>query len=71
MRRSAALPWLVLTAAFGVGSAWLVRGFLFAEKPEQTLERLVRAFRARVHTLIFAVAELLDEEDEDTRGRAA
>jgi uncharacterized membrane protein YccC len=61
-----ALPWLVLTAAFGVGSAWLVRGFLFAEKPEQTLERLVRAFRARVHTLIFVVAELLDEEDEDT-----
>jgi len=62
-----ALPWLVLTAAFGVGSAWLVRGFLFAEKPEQTLERLVRAFRARVHTLIFVVAELLDEEDEDTQ----
>ncbi len=61
-----ALPWLVLTAAFGVGSAWLVRGFLFAEKPEQALERLVRAFRARVHTLIFVVAELLDEEDEDT-----
>ena len=61
-----ALPWLVLTAAFGVGSAWLVRGFLFAEKPEQTLERLVRAFRARVHALIFVVAELLDEEDEDT-----
>jgi fusaric acid resistance family protein len=26
----------------------------------------VRAFRARVHTLIFVVAELLDEEDEDT-----
>ena len=43
-----------------------MRGFLFAEKPEQTLERLVRAFRARVHTLIFVVAELLDEEDEDT-----
>ena len=62
-----ALPWLVLTAAFGVGSAWLVRGFLFAEKPERTLERLVRAFRARVHTLIFVVAELLDEEDEDTQ----
>ena len=61
-----ALPWLVLTAAFGVGSAWLVRGYLLAEKPEQTLERLVRAFRARVHTLIFAVAELLDEQDEDT-----
>ena len=27
----------------------------------------MRAFRARVHTLIFVVAELLDEEDEDTR----
>lgn len=61
-----ALPWLVLTAAFGVGAALLVRGYLFAEKPEHTLERLVRAFRARVHNLIFAVAELLDEEDDDS-----
>ncbi len=60
-----ALPWLVITAAIGVGSALLVRGFVFVEKPEHTLERLVRAFRARVHTLIFAVAELLDAEDAD------
>ena len=60
-----ALPWLVLTAAIGVGSTLLVRGFLLTDKPEQTLERLVRAFRARVHSLIFAVAELLDADDED------
>jgi len=60
-----ALPWLVLTAAIGVGSTLLVRGFLLTDKPEQTLERLVRAFRARVHILIFAVAELLDADDED------
>jgi uncharacterized membrane protein YccC len=60
-----ALPWLAITAAIGVGSALLVRGYLFVDKPEQRLERLTRAFRARVHTLIFAVAELLDSEDED------
>ncbi len=60
-----ALPWLVITAAIGVGAALLVRGFLLTDKPERTLERLVRAFRARVHTLVFAVAELLDAEGED------
>ncbi len=61
----AALPWLVVTAALGVGSALLVRGYLLADNPEKTLARLVRAFRARVHNLIFAVAELLDAEPDD------
>ena len=59
------LPWLVVTAVFGVGSALLVRGYLFADKPEDTLVRLVRAFRARVHALVFAVSELLDAETDE------
>ncbi|MBA3907234.1 MAG: FUSC family protein, partial [Pseudonocardiales bacterium] len=59
------LPWLVLAAAIGVGSAFLVRGFLFAENPRNTLARLVRAFRARVHALTYAVAELLDSDADD------
>jgi uncharacterized membrane protein YccC len=60
-----ALPWLVITAAIGVGSALLVRGYLLVDKPEQTLDRLLRAFRARIHGLIYAVAELLDADEED------
>ena len=60
-----ALPWLVITAAVGVGSALLVRGYLLVDKPEQTLERLLRAFRARIHALVVAVAELLDADGED------
>lgn len=59
------LPWLIAAAAIGVGSALLVRGFLFAEKPQNTLARQVRAFRARIHALAYAVAELLDADDED------
>ncbi len=59
------LPWLVVAAAIGIGSALLVRGFLLVEKPQNTLARLVRAFRARVHALSFAVAELLDADDDD------
>jgi uncharacterized membrane protein YccC len=59
------LPWLIVAAAIGVGSALLVRGFLFAEKPRVTLEHLVRAFRARVHALVYDVAALLDADDDD------
>ncbi|MDT7552699.1 MAG: hypothetical protein QOI16_1235, partial [Pseudonocardiales bacterium] len=59
------LPWLIGAAAIGVGSALLVRGFLFVEKPQNALARLVRAFRARVHALAYAVAELIDSDEED------
>lgn len=59
------LPWLVIAAAIGVGSTLLVRGLLLGEKPQNTLARLVRAFRARVHALTFAVADLLDADDDD------
>ena len=59
------LPWLIGAAAIGVGSALLVRGFLLVEKPQNALARLVRAFRARVHALAYAVAELIDAEEDD------
>jgi uncharacterized membrane protein YccC len=59
------LPWLIGAAAIGVGSALLVRGFLLVEKPQNALARLVRAFRARVHALAYAVAELIDSDEDD------
>ncbi len=55
----AQLPWLLLAAATGVGATLLLRGWAFAERPERTLDRLVRAFRARLHALVEAVADLL------------
>ncbi|TQM11758.1 FUSC family protein [Pseudonocardia kunmingensis] len=65
----AQLPWLVLAAAVGIGSTLLLRDVVFAERPERALERLLRAFRAHVHALVDAVADLLkaapsDVEDE-------
>jgi Fusaric acid resistance protein-like len=53
------LPWLLIGAATGIGSTLLLRCWVFAERPERTLERLFRAFRAHLHALIEAVAELL------------
>jgi hypothetical protein len=55
----AQLPWLLLAAATGIGATLLLRGWAFAERPERTLDRLVRAFRAHLHALVEAVADLL------------
>lgn len=55
----AQLPWLLFAAATGIGATLLLRGWAFAERPERTLDRLVRAFRARLHALVEAVADLL------------
>jgi hypothetical protein len=55
----AQLPWLLLAAATGIGATLLLRGWAFAERPERTLDRLVRAFRAHLHALVKAVADLL------------
>ena len=57
--RTAELPWLLVAAATGLGATLLLRGFVFAEREERTLARLLRAFRARVHGLVVAVAGLL------------
>ncbi|OZM79443.1 FUSC family protein [Pseudonocardia sp. MH-G8] len=55
----AQLPWLVLAAAVGIGSTLLLRDLVFAQRPERALEQLLRAFRAHVHALVDAVADLL------------
>lgn len=55
----AQLPWLLVAAVIGIGSTLLLRGWVFAERPERALDRLVRAFRAHLHTLLDAVADLL------------
>ncbi|MBV9029121.1 MAG: FUSC family protein [Pseudonocardiales bacterium] len=53
------LPWLLVAATLGIGSTLLLRGWAFAERPQRTLDRLARAFRARVHALVHAAADLL------------
>jgi uncharacterized membrane protein YgaE (UPF0421/DUF939 family) len=55
----AQLPWLLVAATTGIGSTLLLRGWAFAERPQRTADRLVRAFRAHVHALVQAVADLL------------
>ena len=57
--RPAELPWLLLAAATGIASTLLLRGYVFAERDERTLARLLRAFRAHVHALLGAVAGAL------------
>jgi hypothetical protein len=64
----AQLPWLVLAAVVGVGATLLVRDLAFAERPERALERLLRAFRAHVHGLVDAVADLLRASPSDQGG---
>jgi uncharacterized membrane protein YccC len=74
----AQLPWLLVAAVIGIGSTLLLHGWVFAELPERTLDRLVRAFRARLHALVEAVADLLaapprtvEDELRDLRRRRA
>jgi hypothetical protein len=55
----AQLPWLLLAAATGIGSTLLLRGWVFAERADRTLDRILRAFRAQLHALVGAVADLL------------
>lgn len=55
----AQLPWLLLAAVVGVCSTLLLRGFVFTEHQERTLDRLSRAFRSHVHRLVEASTELL------------
>ncbi|GAA0930778.1 FUSC family protein [Pseudonocardia zijingensis] len=56
----AELPWLGVAAAVGICATLVVRGLVFAERPERALERLLRAFRAHVHALVDAVVRLLE-----------
>ncbi len=65
----AQLPSLLLAAALGVGSTLLLRGWLLAEHPQRTVERMLRAFRAHVHALVDATGALLAADPDDHDGR--
>ena len=65
----AQLPSLLLAAALGVGSTLLLRGWLLAEHPQRTVERMLRAFRAHVHGLVDATGALLATDPDDHDGR--
>jgi hypothetical protein len=69
--QAAELPWLLVASAVGIGSTLVLRAFVFAERPERTLGRELRALRAHVHALVAAVADLLtaDAGDVDARLR--
>ena len=60
----AQLPWLLVAATLGIGSTLVLRGWAFAERPQRTLDRLVRAFHARVYALVHATADLLTAQPQ-------
>ncbi|WP_298796562.1 hypothetical protein [uncultured Pseudonocardia sp.] len=69
------IPFLLVAAAVGIGSTLLLRGWVFAENPGRTVERMTRAFRAHVHRLVEATADLLaahpPQRDRAAGGRPA
>jgi hypothetical protein len=50
--RAEELPWLVLALVVGTACTLVLRGVVFAERPERTLRRTVAAFRARAAAVI-------------------
>lgn len=65
---AAQIPFLLVAVVVGIGSTLLVRGWAFPEHPGRTLDRMTRAFRAHVHGLVEAVADLLRAGPEDRDG---
>ncbi|GAA4842685.1 FUSC family protein [Actinomycetospora corticicola] len=58
------IPALCVAVLIGLGVTLLLRGFLFAERPERTLRRLVDAFRARAHEMVLRVDDVLAEAQQ-------
>lgn len=61
------LPTLLAAVGVGFGSTLLLRGFVFAEKPEKVLDDLLRAVRAHVHALALAVIDVLEAPADDEK----
>ena len=53
------IPFLLVAAVVGIGSTLVLRGWAFPEHHGRTVQRMTRAFRAHVHRLVEAVADLL------------
>jgi len=64
----AQLPALCVAVVVGLGSTLLLRGVVFAERPERTLRRLVDAFRARAHEMVLRVDDVLAATQEAADG---
>ncbi|MFC5065924.1 FUSC family protein [Actinomycetospora atypica] len=58
------IPALCLAVVIGLGCTLLLRSFVFAERQERTLRRLVDAFRARAHEMVLRVDEVLAAAQE-------
>ncbi|MCD2186414.1 FUSC family protein [Actinomycetospora soli] len=58
------IPALCVAVLLGLGTTLLLRGVLFAERPERTLRRLVDAFRARAHEMVLRVDEVFAEAQQ-------
>ncbi|GAA4679387.1 FUSC family protein [Pseudonocardia yuanmonensis] len=65
--RPAQLPALLAAVGVGIGSTLLLRGGVFAEKPEKVLDDLLRAVRAHVHALALAVIDVLEAPAGDEK----
>ena len=59
------IPSLLVAVVVGVGATLVLRGWVFREDTGRTLERMARAFRAHLHALVEAVAQVLAAEPDD------
>lgn len=53
------LGWLLAATGVGIGSTLLLGGWMFPERSDRLLRRLLRAFRAHLHALVEAVRGVL------------
>lgn len=53
------IPALCVAVVIGLGCTLLLRSFVFAERQDRTLRRLIDAFRARAHEMVLRVDEVL------------
>ncbi len=54
------LPFLLAGVLIGIGTTFVLRCLVFTAPPERVVDRLVRAFEARLHGLTLAVLEVLE-----------
>jgi uncharacterized membrane protein YgaE (UPF0421/DUF939 family) len=57
----AQLPYLLTGAVVGIGSTFVLRCLVFTRRVEVVLEALLRSFEARLHVLLLAAVDVLEE----------
>ncbi|ANY09104.1 FUSC family protein [Pseudonocardia sp. HH130630-07] len=61
------LPYLLAGAAIGIGSTFVLRCLVFTRRTEAVLDALVRAFEARLHAVLLAASDVLEDRDGPRR----